>query len=107
MPTAQDYADMQETYARLSPHPERFDEFLAGESQNAAELNGWSDEQLARITAPVLAIIGDHDFVTIEHGAVMKELVPGSQLAVLPGTTHMTAPTRLDLLVPLLAAFLD
>ena len=37
----------------------------------------------------------------------MKELIPGSQLAVLPGTTHMTAAKRLDLLVPLLAAFLD
>jgi pimeloyl-ACP methyl ester carboxylesterase len=107
MPTAQDFADMQETYARLSPHPERFDEFMAGESQNAADLKGWTDEQLAGITAPVLAVIGDHDFVTIEHGGVMKELVPGSQLAVLPGTTHMTATKRLDLLVPLLAAFLD
>jgi pimeloyl-ACP methyl ester carboxylesterase len=107
MPTAQDFADMQETYARLSPHPEHFAEFMAAQSQNAADLKGWSDEQLAGITAPVLSVIGDHDFVTIEHGALMKELIPGSQLAVLPGTTHMTATKRLDLLVPLLAAFLD
>jgi pimeloyl-ACP methyl ester carboxylesterase len=107
MPTAQDFADMQETYARLSPHPEHFTEFMAAQSQNAADLKGWSDEQLAGITAPVLLVIGDHDFVTIEHGALMKELIPGSQLAVLPGTTHMTATKRLDLLVPLLAAFLD
>jgi pimeloyl-ACP methyl ester carboxylesterase len=107
MPTAQDFADMQEAYARLSPHPEHFDDFMAAQAQNAADLKGWSDEQLAAITAPVLSIIGDHDFVTIEHGALMKELIPGSQLAVLPGTTHMTATQRLDLLVPLLAAFLD
>lgn len=107
LPTAQDYTDMEETYARLSPHPERFAEFMAPQEQNAADLKGWSDEQLAGITAPVLVIIGDHDFVTIEHGALTKELVPGSQLAVLPGTTHMTATKRIDLLVPLLAAFLD
>ena len=37
----------------------------------------------------------------------MKQLIPGAQLAVLPGTTHMTVTRRLDLLVPLLAAFLD
>jgi pimeloyl-ACP methyl ester carboxylesterase len=80
---------------------------MAAQAQNAADLKGWSDGQLAGITAPVLLIIGDHDFVTIEHGALMKELIPGSQLAVLPGTTHMTATKRLDLLVPLLAAFLD
>jgi pimeloyl-ACP methyl ester carboxylesterase len=107
MPTAQDFADMQETYARLSPHPEHFTEFMAAQAQNAAELKGWSDEQLAGITAPVLVVIGDHDFVTVEHGALMKRLIPGAQLAVLPGTTHMTATKRLDLLVPLLAAFLD
>ena len=107
MPTAQDFADMQETYARLSPHPGHFADFMAAQAKNAAALTGWSDEQLAGITAPVLVVIGDHDFVTIEHGAVMKELIPGSQLAVLPGTTHMNATRRLDLLVPLLAAFLD
>ena len=103
MPTAQDFADMQETYTRLSPHPERFDDFMAAQAKNAADLKGWSDEQLAGITAPVLSVIGDHDFVTIEHGAVMKELIPGSQLAVLPGTTTR----RLDLLGTRLAAFLD
>ncbi len=107
MPTARDFADMQETYARLSPHPEHFTEFMAAQAQNAAELTGWSDEQLAGITAPVLVVIGDHDFVTVEHGALMKRLIPGAQLAVLPGTTHMTATKRIDLLVPLLAAFLD
>jgi pimeloyl-ACP methyl ester carboxylesterase len=107
MPTQQDFADMQETYARLSPHPEHFTDFLTALSASNADLKGWSDEQLAGITAPVLSIIGDHDFTTIEHGALMKELIPGSQLAVLPGTTHMTATLRVDLLVPLLAAFLD
>jgi pimeloyl-ACP methyl ester carboxylesterase len=107
MPTEQDYTAMQETYARLSPHPEHFADFMAGLSENWAVPKGWSDEQLAGITAPVLAVIGDHDFVTVEHGALMTELIPGAQLAVLPGTTHMTAPKRVDLLVPLLAAFLD
>jgi pimeloyl-ACP methyl ester carboxylesterase len=107
MPTAQDFADMQETYTRLSPHPEHFAEFMAGQAKSAADLKGWSDEQLAGITAPVLLVIGDHDFVTVEHGALMKELIPGSQLAVLPGTVHMTATKRVDLLAPLLGAFLD
>ena len=64
---------------------------MAAQAQNAADLTGWSDEQLAGITAPVLVVIGDHDFVTVEHGALMKRLIPGAQLAVLPGTTHMTA----------------
>ena len=52
-------------------------------------------------------MLGDHDFTTTAHGAVMQDLIPGSQLAILPGTTHMQAPRRADLLLPMLAEFLD
>jgi pimeloyl-ACP methyl ester carboxylesterase len=107
MPTPQDFADMQEAYQRLSPHPDHFDEFLAAQSRNDSDLQGWSDEQLAGITAQTLLVIGDRDFTTVEHGAVMLELIPGSQLAVLPGTTHMQVTRRADLVLPMLAAFLD
>lgn len=107
MPTEQDFADMAQAYAERSPHPERFDD-LPGRSMTS--LNGWSgwtDEQLAGITAPTLIVIGDRDFTVPAHGAVMQQLIPGSQLAILPGTTHMQAPRRADLLLPMLAAFLD
>jgi pimeloyl-ACP methyl ester carboxylesterase len=107
MPTPQDFTDMTEAYKRLSPHPEHFDEFLAMLSGVASTLEGWSDEQLAGISAPTLLMIGDHDFTTVEHGAVMLALIPGSQLAVLPGTTHMQITRRADLVLPMLAAFLD
>ena len=107
MPTARDFADMTEAYKRLSPHPEHFDEFLATLSGVASDLEGWSDEQLAGIAAPTLLMIGDHDFTTVEHAALMLELIPGSQLAVLPGTTHMTITRRVDLVVPMLTGFLD
>lgn len=107
MPTAQDFADFSEAYKRLCPHPEHFDEFLTTLSASAADLQGWTDEQLAGITAPSLIVVGDHDFTTVEHAALMLELIPGSQLAVLPGTTHMQATRRADLLLPMLDAFLD
>ncbi len=107
MPTQQDFAEFTEAYRRLSPHPEHFDDFLASLSASQADTRGWSDEQLADITAPVLIVQGDRDFVTIDHAGLMLELIPGSQLAVLPGTTHMQATRRADLLLPLLAGFLD
>ena len=106
MPMPQDFADMTEAYKRLSPHPEHFEEFLAMLSGVASTLEGWSDEQLAGITAPTLLMIGDRDFTTVEHGALMLELIPGSELAVLPGTTHMQITRRADLVLPMLAAFL-
>lgn len=107
MPTAQDFADMTEAYKRLSPHPEHFDEFVAMLSGVASQVEGWTDEQLAGVTAPTLLMIGDNDFTTVEHAALMLRLIPGSQLAVLPGTTHMTITRRADLVVPMLTAFLD
>ena len=107
MPTAQDFADMRAAYQRLSPHPEHFDQFLGTLSASNADLKGWTDEQLAGITAPTLLVMGDHDFVTIEHAALMKRLIPGSHLAVLPNTTHLTVTLRAALLLPLLAEFLD
>ena len=107
MPTQQDFLDFSEAYRRLSPHPEHFDDFLASLSANQADTQGWTDEQLAGITAPVLIVLGDRDFVTIAHAGLMLELIPGSQLTVLPGTTHMQATRRADLLLPLLVGFLD
>ncbi|HEX6499731.1 MAG TPA: alpha/beta fold hydrolase [Micromonosporaceae bacterium] len=107
MPTPADFAAMRETYQRLSPHPEHFDEFLGALSASNADTRGWSDDQLAGIAAPTLLVIGDHDFVTVDHAALMQRLIPGARLAVLPGTTHMRATHRVDLLVPMLAEFLD
>lgn len=107
MPTQADFAEFTEAYKRLSPHPEHFDEFLVSLSANQSDAQGWSDEQLAGITAPTLIVLGDHDFTTTAHGAVMQDLIPGSRLAILPNTTHMRATKRADLLLPMLAEFLD
>lgn len=107
MPTADDFAAMTEAYQRLSPHPDQFDALPMRTMGTVEGWTGWTDEQLDAITAPTLIVIGDHDFTTTTHGVVMQDLIPGSQLAILPGTTHMQAPRRADLLLPMLAAFLD
>ncbi|HSP39686.1 MAG TPA: alpha/beta hydrolase [Frankiaceae bacterium] len=107
MPTQQDFEAFVEAYTLLSPHPEHFHEFLAALSASNQDLRGWSDEQLADITAPVLHVLGDRDFTTIEHAALMQHLIPSSQLAVLPDTTHMQVTRRVDLLLPILARFLN
>ena len=66
---------------------------------------GWTDEQLAGVRCPVLLVQGDRDFTTVEHGALMQRLIPGAQLAVLPGTTHMSVTRQPDVLLPLLRRF--
>lgn len=107
MPTEQDFADMAEAYARVAPHPERFEDLPVRSMTSMQGWTGWTDEQLAAVTAPTLIVQGDHDFTLNDHAALMQRLIPGSWLAILPGTTHMQATRRADLLLPMLAAFLD
>src|SRR3954464_12371893 len=107
MPTPEDFAEFSAEYKRLSPHPDHFDEFLATLSPSNADLQGGCDDKLAAITAPVLLVQGDRDFTTNEHAALMQQLIPGSQLAILPNTTHMQVTRRADLLLPILDDFLD
>jgi pimeloyl-ACP methyl ester carboxylesterase len=75
-------------------------------------------EEIQLIKAPALLIIGDADVVRPEHvvqmfrllgGGVAGDLVglPASQLAVLPGTTHVSLIERTDWLLSMVSAFLD
>jgi len=102
MPTAADFAAMRSEYERLAPDPDHFEEAMARISGAAQGWSGWADEELAQITARTLVVIGDHDFVRVEHAALMATLIPDSRLAVLPGTTHMSLCDRADLLIPML-----
>ena len=105
MPTAQDFADFKGAYERLSPHPEQFDAFLMSLSGMDSDFAGWTDEQLAGISCPVLIVQGDNDFTTVAHAGVMLAKIPNSTLAVIPGTTHMQVTRRDTILLPVLDRF--
>jgi pimeloyl-ACP methyl ester carboxylesterase len=107
MPTQQDFAEFTAAYKRLSPHPEKFDEFLAYLSAMDNDFQGWTDEQLAGISCPVLIVQGDSDFTTVEHAAFMLDRIPRSALAVLPDTTHMQVTRRDTILLPILQRFFE
>lgn len=106
MPTADDFRQMREAYARIAPDPGHFDEFAAKASRAAGDPKGWTAKELGSVTAATLLVFGDHDFIRLEHAVEMHELIPGAQLAVLPGTTHMGVLQRTDLIMPLLEGFL-
>jgi hypothetical protein len=67
----------------------------------------------------VLLIAGDSDLPSIEHLAKFLRLVggdvfgdlpaglPRSQLALLPGASHVTAPFQSTLLLEMIPSFLD
>jgi pimeloyl-ACP methyl ester carboxylesterase len=106
MPTAEDFRQWREAYERLAPDPGHFDAFAAKNNQAVAGHPGWTAAELGRISAPTLLVFGDHDFFRLEHAVEMHALIPGAQLAVLPGATHMGLMRRADLMIPLIQGFL-
>lgn len=61
---------------------------------------------LRSITAPTFLVIGDHDFVRLDHAAEMLDLFPDCRLAVLPGTRHTEVMQRSEQLRTLAGPFL-
>ncbi|MFF4783312.1 alpha/beta fold hydrolase [Streptomyces griseorubiginosus] len=105
LPSQADFQEMADAYAAVAPHPEHFQEFLAKTSAAAQAPLPWTADELRGLRAPTLLVVGDSDFVRVEHAAEMQHLIPGAQLAVLPATRHMTLMGRTSLLLPLLGEF--
>lgn len=105
-------------YMRIAPKPDDFPKLFAKKSAMDRNIQDIPAETIKAMKAPILLIIGDSDIVRPEHsvelfrllgGGVAGDMVclPNSQLAILPGTTHVTVVDRADLLVPMIPVFLD
>ncbi|WP_405875859.1 alpha/beta fold hydrolase [Streptomyces sp. NBC_00005] len=106
LPSQADFQEMADAYAAVAPDPEHFQDFLAKVTVTAHSPLSWTADDLRAVQAPTLLVIGDTDFVRVEHAAEMQRLIPGAQLAVLPSTTHVDLMRRTSVLVPLLTEFL-
>ena len=108
-----------EEYTRIAPNPENFATLFAKKTQMDRNIKDVPAEVIQSIKAPTLLIIGDSDLVRPEHAVEMFRLLgggvfgdtpaglPNSQLAVLPGTSHVTLVHRADLLLSIIPPFLD
>jgi pimeloyl-ACP methyl ester carboxylesterase len=108
--------EMYEAYAVAAPRPEDWPVLVRKMGELMRRTYDWSPE-VARIEVPTLIVVGDADFVRLDHAVEMYRLLgggqangqggmPASQLAILPGTDHYTTFARADLLLPILTEFL-
>jgi len=108
----------QEEYARIAPNPGDWPTLIAKMKELDGRVQDWLPEDVRSIEAPTLLIIGDSDVVRPEHAVEMFRVLgggvagdvaglPNSQLAVLPGTTHVTLVNRADWLLSMIGEFLD
>jgi pimeloyl-ACP methyl ester carboxylesterase len=109
---------IEAAYTRLAPNPDDFPTLVAKVRQLTRGFVGWPPEAVRAIAAPTLIIIGDSDIVRPEGAVELFRLlgggVPGdfaglprSQLAVLPGTTHVGLVDRAEWLASMIPPFLD
>ncbi|MBN8874578.1 MAG: alpha/beta fold hydrolase [Rhodospirillales bacterium] len=76
-------------YARLSPTPTQYQEFVAQIGRMWATQPNWSDAQLRAITSRVQVVDGDHDeAIKRSHTEAMAAAIPGAGLLILPNTSH-------------------
>jgi pimeloyl-ACP methyl ester carboxylesterase len=107
LPTEQEFAAWQAAYEAVAPNPKGFFPFLERMQPLVHDWSGWTDDEVRSITAPTLLVLGDRDFVRLDHAADMLDLFPDSRLAVLPGTKHTEVMQRSEQLRVLVIPFLD
>lgn len=109
---------LKTTYDSLAPDPGHWSQFAKKMVQFDLQEFNLGEEKIKAIKSPVLLVMGDNDGVDIAHKSDMYRLlggnvfgdmsgIPKSQLAILPGTTHVGVMMQTEWFLKNLPAFLD
>src|SRR4051812_7635378 len=106
LPTQDEFATWQADYDAVAPNRAGFFPFLERMQPVVHDFAGWTADEIRSIAAPTFLVVGDRDFVRLDHAAEMLDLFPDCRLAVLPATRHTEVMQRTDELRALLRPFL-
>jgi pimeloyl-ACP methyl ester carboxylesterase len=80
---------LADDYAAVSPDGREHFRVVAEKiARLAAEEPTLDRSELAAISSPTLVMYGDDDLMTLAHSVAMYESIAGSELAIVPGTSH-------------------
>ena len=105
-------------YLAIAPRPQDFPVLFAKKQEADRNTPESTAADIAALKPPTLIILGDSDLTRPEHAVEMFRLLgggvfgdlaglPASQLAILPGTTHVSIADKADWVVSMVEAFLD
>jgi pimeloyl-ACP methyl ester carboxylesterase len=95
------------TYGELSPDgPDHFPVVAAKVVELARTGPTLAADQLAGVAARTLVVSGDDDVVQLEHTLQLYHGIPDSELAVVPGTSHLLLEEKPELVTRLVLDFL-
>jgi pimeloyl-ACP methyl ester carboxylesterase len=112
-----------EAFRQHSTDPAAFDAYIDKMRVLNHEDQHISDAQMRSIRAPTMVIVGDADGVKPEHAVAMFKLrgggdegaaatgtisgLPVARLVILPATSHISISAAVEILEPMVTAFLD
>ena len=109
---------IKQEYDKLAPDPKHWKEFINKMKKFVTTTYDFGAEKIKAIKSPTLIIIGDGDGVLPEHAVEMYRLRGGNymidfgpihaaQLAILPGSSHISVMMQTDWIVSMMVPFLD
>jgi len=103
-----DLAMLREAYQAVTPDgPGHWPLVVAKFKEMVSRQPAITLEQLGRIIAATLVVVGDDDIVTLDHTSTLFRAIPNSELAVVPGTSHFLTMEKPDLVNRLVLDFLE
>lgn len=102
---ARAFSFMKESYRKVSPDPDYWPQLW--DKVANLQWQGFSRRELASITAPVLIIQGDRDFVRVEHAVETAKLIPNAELGIVPDAGHFAMYSEPEKVIPIVQHFLE
>jgi pimeloyl-ACP methyl ester carboxylesterase len=95
----------RESYRKVAPDPNYWPRIY--DKVGNIQWAGFSKEELASIKVPMLIVLGDHDFVRVEHAVETVRLIPNAELAVIPDASHFAPLSEPERVIPIVKYFLE
>jgi pimeloyl-ACP methyl ester carboxylesterase len=95
----------RENYQKVAPDPNYWPKIF--EKLGNIQWEGFSNEELASIKAPILILLGDSDFVRLEHAVETVRLIANAELAVIPSASHFILFSEQERVIPIVKHFLE
>lgn len=95
----------RETYEKVAPDPNYWPRIF--DKVCSIQWGGFSKEELASIKVPILIVVGDHDFVRVEHAVETFKSIPSAEIAVIPSASHFVLYSEQERVIPIVKHFLE
>lgn len=104
-PHSNDTQFQRANYTRVAPDADAWPTLW--EKVSKIQWSGFSRAELASIKAPMLILVGDRDFVRVEHAVEIFKSIPSSELAVIPDAGHFALYSEPERVIPIVQHFLE